>query len=98
MDEMPKVAEIKAQTFSREETTAILHHIAQDVSQGAAQINLACIAFSKLMLMRDVGLDRVPFYPHFEALALARDAMVQAVVEFRAALDEMEGLNPSEDA
>ncbi len=97
-DAMPKVAEIKTQTFAREETAAVLDHIAEDAAQGAAQINLACIALSKIMLMRDVGLDRSPLYPHFEALTTARDEMIRAVVQFREALDELEELNPPEDA
>ncbi|MFP4438462.1 MAG: hypothetical protein ACLFVO_14565 [Chloroflexaceae bacterium] len=97
-DEMPKVAEIKSQTLTREETSAILGHIAQDASQGAAQVNLACIALSKIMLMQDVGLDRTPLYPHFEALIAARDEMIRAVVQLREALDELEESDAPEDA
>lgn len=89
-DDMPPVAAIKSQTIRREEAEAILQHIALEAAQGASQINVACIAFNQVMLMSDVGLDREPLRTHFEALSAARDAMIQAVVQFREALDEME--------
>lgn len=89
-DDMPMVAAIKARTATRAETEALLRHIAQDMTQGAARTNAACIALSHLMLMQEVGIDRTPLYPHFEALMTARDALVQAVVQFHSALEELE--------
>lgn len=89
-DDMPLVAAIRAQTATREETTAMLQYIALEAAQGASQINTACIALNRVMLMRDVGLDREPLRSHYEVLATARDAIVQAVVEFREILDAME--------
>lgn len=89
-DDMPMVAAIKARTATRAETEAMLRLIAQDTAQGAARMNAACIALSHLMLMQEVGIDRTPLYPHFEALMTARDTLVQAVVQFQSVLEELE--------
>lgn len=89
-EEMPKMATIRSQSIAREEAEALLYHFAQEAAAGAAQINTACIALSRLMMMQEVGLDRTPLYPGIEGLMTARDAMVQAVVAFREILDELE--------
>ncbi len=97
-EEMPKVASVRAQTATREETEALLDQIAHEAATGAAQINAACIVLSRLMLMQEVGIDRTPLYPGFQELMAARDSMVQAVVGFREILDELAAKEDIEEA